>query len=150
MSSVRLAALIGAGIAFFGTLIHWVAPLLGPDWYAFLTSPAWVVASARAQTWEAPAGALGVGALMGMCGLFALSAAGLMQRLPLLRAGLAVSALVCTLRGLLLIPFLIRVPERLTAFDITASLVWLLAGLCFVWVALRRWRDLSAATPSQD
>ena len=35
--TARYAFAIAAAIAMFGAIIHWVAPLMGPDWYAGLT-----------------------------------------------------------------------------------------------------------------
>lgn len=143
MKLERFAFLLAAGIALFGALIHSAAPLVGPDWYAFLRSPAWVVESARNGTWPAPVGGLIIGALMFMCAVYAFSGAGLIRKLPLLRTGLCLISAICTIRGLLLIPYLVKVPERLTAFDIVASLVWLLAGVSFLIGTIRRWKALS-------
>lgn len=144
MKLERLAFLCGAGIAIFGALIHWVAPLLGPDWYAFLTAPKWVVESARQGTLDAPVGGVVIGGLMFVCALYAFSATGLMRRLPLTKTALCVISTICLVRGLLLIPLLINVPERLTAFDIAASVVWFVAGLCFLVGTIVRWRALKA------
>lgn len=139
----KICFLIAAGIAFFGALIHWIAPLLGVDWYRFLTSPRWVVQSARDQTWQAPVGAAVIGGLMFMCGLYACSGAGLIKRIPLLRTALCFIAALCIVRGSLIFPLMYKIPERLTAFDITASFVWLIAGLCFALGTVLSWRLLS-------
>lgn len=144
MKLERLVFLCAAGIAIFGALIHWVAPLLGPDWYAFLTAPKWVVESARQGTWDAPLSGMMIGGLMFVCGLYAFSATGLMRRLPLTKTALCVISTICLVRGLLLIPLLIKMPERLTAFDITASVVWFVAGLCFLVGTIVRWWALKA------
>lgn len=140
-----LALLVGAGIAVFGALIHWVAPLLGPDWYAFLTAPAWVVDSARQGTWPAPLGALVIGGLMFVCGWYGLAGAGALPRLPLLRSGLCCIASICLLRGLLLLPFLLYHYALLSAFDIVASFVWFSAGLAFLLGTVSRWQLLKVA-----
>lgn len=144
MKPERLVFLCAAGIAIFGAVIHWIAPLLGPDWYAFLTAPHWVVESARQGTWDAPVGGTIIGGLMMLCGLYAFSATGLMRRLPLLKTALCVITAICLVRGLLLIPLLIKMPQRLTAFDITASVVWLIAGVCFLVGTIARWRALKS------
>lgn len=56
-----------------------------------------------------------------------------------MKTGLIVIATICLLRGLLLTPFLVMVPERLSAFDITASMVWLVAGIAFLIGTVKRW-----------
>lgn len=146
MTLEKICFLIAAGISVFGALIHWIAPLMGVDWYMFLTSPQWVVQSARAQTWPAPAGAAGIGGLMFLCGAYACSGAGLIARIPFLRSALCTISLLCTVRGALIFPLLIRVPERLSTFDIAASLVWLIAGICFTVGTSIRWKALRRAS----
>ena len=148
MKIEKLCFLIAAGISFFGATIHWVAPLLGVDWYMFLTSPQWVVESARADTWQAPAGAAGVGALMFLCGAYACSGAGLCRPIPFLRTALCTISMLCIVRGALIFPMMIKIPERLSAFDITASLVWLLAGICFAVGTVLRWKVMRAQQAS--
>ncbi len=142
MTLAKLCFLIATAISFFGALIHWVAPFVGVDWYRFLTSPQWVVQSATAHTWQAPVGAAVIGALMFMCGLYACSGAGLIKRIPLLRTALCFVAMLCIVRGALIFLFLVKIPERLTAFDITASFVWLIAGICFALGTGLRWQLL--------
>lgn len=133
----RYAFLLAAGISMFGALIHWVAPLLGPDWYAFLQAPPSVVDSARAGTWFAPTGALAIGALMFVCALYALAGAGYLRWLPFAQMAQGTIAAVCLLRGLLVLPYLYKFPDRVWTFDVVASVIWLAAGLGFLVGILR-------------
>ncbi len=123
--------LLAAGIAAFGVVIHLAAIVGGASWYAFFGAPPAVVASAREGTWLAPVSALVIAALMGICMLYAWSAAGMMRRLPLLRPGLAAMAIVCLLRAVILIPFAMRYPQLLNTFEVVAALVWASAGVGF-------------------
>jgi hypothetical protein len=136
----RYAFLIAAGIALFGALIHFVAPLLGPEWYAFLHAPASVVSSARRGTPLAPAGSVLIGLLMAGCTLYALAGAGAawLRWLPFAPQLQGTIAAVCLLRGLLLVPLWWKFPGQLGAFDVVASAIWLLAGLCFLGGILSR------------
>ncbi|WP_269533765.1 hypothetical protein [Chitinimonas sp. BJYL2] len=127
----RFSFLVGAGIAFFGALIHSIAPVIGPDWYAFLHAPKWVVTSAQNGTWHAPIGTAVVGTLMFACGIYALSGLGVIKRIPLTTPALWTISSICLLRGGIIFPLLIKVPEKLSGFDIVASLVWFAAGLSF-------------------
>ena len=138
----RNAFIVGASIGLFGALTHWAAPLIGPDWYAFLHSPASVVTSARTGSWLAPSGAVVIGALMFLCAVYAFSGAGIIRRIPLLRTALVVITAICVLRGLALVPVLVLLPGRASGFDIIASLVWLLAGLSFLLGTVGSWRRL--------
>lgn len=142
----RYAFLMAAAISLFGALIHWIAPWLGPDWYAFLQAPPGVLASARAGTWVAPAGAVLIGGLMFLCALYALAGAGRLRWLPFAAMAQGTIAAVCLLRGLLVLPYLYRFPERLWTFDVVASMIWLTAGLGFL-VGILHGRAPGASEP---
>lgn len=114
-----------------GVAIHLAAIVLGPDWYAFFGAPPPVVASAREGTWLAPAGAVVIAFLMGLCGAYACSAIGLIRRLPLLRTALAGIAVICLVRALILVPLAIHDPALLTTFEVVAAIVWGIAGIGF-------------------
>ena len=124
---VALAALVAA----LGALVHLVALVAGPGWYAFFGAPPPIVASAREGTWLAPASALGIALLMGLCAAYACSAIGAIPRLPLLRSTLAGIAAICLLRALILVPLAFNHPELRTTFQIVAAMVWGLAGIGF-------------------
>jgi hypothetical protein len=145
----RYAFLLAAGLALFGALIHFVAPLLGPDWYAFLHAPAAVVASARGGTALAPAGTVSIGVLMLLCGLYALEGAGWLRWLPFAPQAQGTIAAVCLLRGLLILPYWYKYPGQLTAFDVVASFVWLAAGLTFSFGVLFKRPMVPASIPPQ-
>ncbi len=128
----RFAFLLAAGISLFGAVIHFAAPLLGPAWYAFLQAPPKVIASASAGSWFAPAGAVAIGGLMLICALYALAGAGRLRWLPFAQMAQGTIAAVCLLRGLLVLPYLYKFPERLWTFDALASVIWFAAGLGFL------------------
>lgn len=124
---LKLSALISA----VGVIIHIAAIFGGASWYYFFHAPPIVVASAKAGTWLAPTGALLIAAAMALCCAYALSAAQLIRRLPLLRWGLAGMATVCLLRVAILIPVAMYRPSLIDTFEIIASTCWFLAGLGF-------------------
>jgi len=128
----RFAFLLAAGISLFGALIHFAAPLLGPEWYAFLQAPPKVLASAQVGGLLAPAGAMVIGLLMLLCGAYALAGAGILRWLPFAQMGQGTIAAVCLLRGLLVLPYLYKFPDRAWTFDVVASVIWLAAGLGFL------------------
>jgi hypothetical protein len=145
----RFAFLLAAGISLFGAVIHFAAPWLGPEWYAFLQAPPKVVASARAGTWFAPAGAIVIGALMLICSLYALAGAGRLRWLPFAQMVQGTIAAICLLRGLLVVPYLYKFPDRVWTFDVVASLVWLAAGLGFLAGILQSSRTSQPALAGQ-
>ena len=138
----HLSLLIGASIALFGAIIHWIAPLLGPDWYAFLHAPAAAVASARNGTAYGPMGAFVIGGLMFACALFGLSARGDLRYLPFTRAALVVISFLCLIRGLIIIPYIITLPS-VESFELVASVIWFVAGAGFLLGLIGTWPVLS-------
>lgn len=148
----RFAFLLAAGISLFGALIHFAAPLLGPEWYAFLRAPTRVVASAQAGGLLAPAGAVAIGLLMLVCALYGLAGAGLLRWLPFAQMVQGTVAAVCLLRGLLVLPYLYKFPDRAWTFDVVASVIWFAAGLGFLAGILHsaRSRQIDVAGPSDS
>ncbi|MDK2126158.1 hypothetical protein [Parachitinimonas caeni] len=143
MREIESHSLMFAGVgAILGAALHVVALIGGPEWIAFLRAPAAVVESARQGTWLAPVGCLFIAGLMTGCGLYAFSGAGVIGRLPFLRAGLVSIAAVCLLRGMILLPFLLYRPElfdKLPVFDVVASLVWFMIGAAYAIGAWQIW-----------
>lgn len=129
-------AYAAAAIAGLGVLIHLGALWGGVSWYVFFGAPPFVVQSVRDGSWLAPISTLAIAMAMGLCGLYALSALGHLRRLPLLRLGLVTMATVCLLRALVLLPLAISHPELRNTFEVTAALVWGLAGIGFAQASL--------------
>lgn len=128
----RRLTLVATLIAAAGVLIHLVALVAGPAWFAFFGAPPAIVRSAEAGTWLAPVSTLAISAGMGLCGLYGASALGWMRRLPLLRLGLGTVAATCLLRAVVVVPLFVWRPNLLSTFEVVAALVWGLAGMGFV------------------
>jgi hypothetical protein len=135
----------GLGV-FVGAGVHVAALAGGPRWIEFVGAPSSVVRSATEGTWLAPAGALGIAALLILWGLYALSGAGLIRRLPLLKTVLGSVALLFLLRGLIVIPFLSRAnwASPIETFAVAASAFVFVLGAAYavgVWGVWRSQRD---------
>ena len=131
MNSSRALVLFAVVIALAGVVIHVGAVFAGPSWFQFFNAPPSIVASARAGTWLAPASALVIAALMGVCALCGASATGLVGRFPLLRVGLTGMAVACLVRALLLPLLVVHHPELRTTFEVVSALIWGTAGVGF-------------------
>lgn len=98
---------------------------------------------------------LAAAVIFGIFGLYALSAAGDLRPLPLLRMGLLVIGGVYTLRGLLVIPQLLYVAgvlqsaETIFARAVLSSLVSLVVGVLYLSATIVGWRSLPAKTKDQ-
>jgi len=142
----RSAFLVGTGIALFGAIIHWVALFVNPLWMAFLRAPPWVVESLRNKTWIASVGGVVIGFLFFLCATYAYAALEGKRLLPLARIALPVISVIFILRGLLVMPALIYRP---TGFNVVGSLIWLVAGICFLVGTLSHWRSLTPQRPEK-
>jgi hypothetical protein len=101
------------------------------------------------------AASLFVALIFAIWGLYGLSGAGLLRRLPLLRLGLLAIGAIYTLRGLLLIPLLLASlgllasPEPILPQALLASFVSLLVGCFYLAGTIAAWRDLKPAIPAR-
>lgn len=130
--------LISAGIiAAAAAIWHLLCILGGPSWFAFARAPQQVIASAQQGTLLAPLSTLFVAGLMFTCSAFALSAAGLIRSLPLLKSALITITILCILRALSAIPSLVYAND-LDLWQLVASSVWLYTGICFLAGTVRQ------------
>ena len=146
MSKLGRYYLIGTGLAACaGSVLHIAILFGGPDWYAFFGAPRGLVEMARVGNLRAPVSCVVIAAILGVLAAYAFSAAGVIRRLPLLRAGLALMAIVLMLRGVLFIPMILWLPGSLSricdcrgvdTFIILTSLLCLAMGIGYVVGAL--------------
>jgi hypothetical protein len=136
---------VAAVLCFVISLLHGAMIFMGPDAYAYFGAPQ----LGRAEAAGSPVPDLmtaGLVLIFGAFGAYALSGAGRVRRLPLLRVGLAAIGAVFTLRGLFLFVELAGlatgapIPPRMAVF----SLVSLITGIAFLAGTLPRWRALNA------
>lgn len=136
---------LAAALCFAISLLHAAIIFMGPDAYAYFGAPQLGRAEARGSVIPDVETAVLV-LIFAAFGAYALSGAGRVRRLPLLRVGLALIGAVFTLRGLVLFVELARmasgapVPPRMAVF----SLVSLITGIAFVAGTIPRWRALDA------
>lgn len=122
---------IAAFIAISTAVAHLSCIYFGPACYAAQMAPPEIVASAEAGTWLAPIGTAIVSAIFVLLGCYALSAAKILPRLPLLNFGMNAIALACVIRGILPIQLWLRLPDRIDTAGLIAGVVWLATGLLF-------------------
>lgn len=124
--------LISAGvIAAASAVWHLLCILGGRSWFVFARAPQQIIESAQQGTLLAPIGTVIVASLMFACTIVAFSAVGLIRKVPLLKPALITISLLCTLRGLIAIPFLMT-PTGLDVWEVIASSVWFYVGICFI------------------
>ncbi len=131
----------GGCLSAAAALLHVGVILGGPDWYRFFGA-----GEAMAQMAESgsPVPALvttGIAAVLASWSAYAFAGAGLIRRLPLMRTALVSITAIYLLRGLLIVPVLLK--PNAAAFDVWSSLVVLLYGTVYALGTWRAWDHLS-------
>lgn len=136
---------VGGALSLLAAALHLAVIAGGPDWYRFFGAGEELARAAEAGSIRPALITLAIAALLSVWAAFALSGAGRLPRLPLLRTALAAISAIYLARGLLLIPVVLYVPYPEGAFDYWSSLIVLGYGLVH---ALGAWRAWPALTPT--
>ena len=128
----KLLLVLAALIAMATAIAHTSCIYFGPECYAAQMAPPQIVESAQNGTYLAPIGTLFVSAIFVVLGLYALSGANIIRRLPLLNVGIYTIATLCIIRGLLPIQLWLRHPDKVSDIVLYAGYVWLIAGLLYL------------------
>ncbi|MBL8298200.1 MAG: hypothetical protein JNN30_07635 [Rhodanobacteraceae bacterium] len=137
--------LAGAGLSAAAALIHVGCIVFGPSWYRFLGAGEQMAQLAAAGHRAPTLITSGIAAVLAIWATYALSAAGVIARLPLLRTGLCVITGIYLLRGLGGLVLAAAAPgENGVAFWCWSSLICIgiaaphLVGTRQVWPVLSR------------
>ncbi|HEX8302741.1 hypothetical protein [Sphingomonas sp.] len=141
---VRNGWLLAGGVASaFASAAHLACILGGPAWYRAMGAPEGYARAAGRGMWTPALVTIGIAALLALWAAYAVSGAGLIGRLPLLRYGLIAIATVYLLRGLILFaPSLLRRPDLSAGFILWSSVIVLAIGLIHAVGLWRGWNDL--------
>lgn len=145
----RNTYLTSAAVSCFAASIAHIAIVIGgPDWYRFFgAGEEMAQMAARGEAYPVVV-TLMIATALSVWGLYALSGAGLLGRLPLLKFSLIVIAFIFCARGLagLLVPLVSRDPYVVamgTSFWVVSSIICLLIGGLYVVGLHKGWRYLS-------
>ena len=131
---------LAAAASFAIAILHLAIIFLGPEAYTWFGAPD--LGALEAQGSRTPdLLTLVLVAVFALFGLYALSGAGVIRRLPLLAVGLIAIGTIFTLRGLGVIPDLLQLARgaAVPARQIVFSLVSLAIGLFYLMGTVRRW-----------
>jgi len=133
-SKLGLVFLILAALIAMGTgIAHLSCIYLGPECYAAQMAPAQIIESAQKGTYLAPLGTLFASAIFTVLGLYALSGAGVIRKLPLLKFSIYSIATLCIIRGLLPLQLWLRHPDKVNDMVFYTGIVWLATGLLYLF-----------------
>lgn len=132
----------GAVLSLMAALLHVACIFGGPAWYRFFGAGEGMARAAERGSWYPALATLGIACVLLAWAAYALSAAGVLSPLPLLKVGVVAMTALYLLRGLLLVPVLVFKLSQATPFVVWSSLVCLgygvvhLVGLVQVWSKL--------------
>jgi hypothetical protein len=136
------AALLSAAAA----ILHLAVIAGGPDWYRFFGAGEEMARMAERGSPVPALVTLCIAAVLAAWSAYALSAAGKIRRLPLMRTALVAITAVYLLRGLILLPALAINPGKVEAFDLWSSLIVLVYGIVYAVGTIRAWAALARTT----
>jgi len=136
--------LIGAALSAIAALLHLGCIVFGPSWYRFFGAGERMAQLAAAGHVAPTLITLGIAAVLGTWSLYALSGAGVIPRLPLLRIGLSVITGIYLLRGVAGFALAAMAPgERSVAFWCWSSVICLGIGTLYLLGTRQAWSELS-------
>jgi hypothetical protein len=124
---------LAASIAVFTVVAHMSCIFIGESCYRAQLAPEPIIQSAINGTLLAPLGTIFISSLFIICAAYALSAANLIVKLPLLKIGVYTISTLCLLRGIATIPLSLLSPVMVSHFFIFAGVVWFISGLLFLF-----------------
>lgn len=137
-TAARNRALIaGAALSARAALAHLGCIAFGASWYRFLGAGEQMARMAERSHWYPTAVTLAITSVLLVWALYALSGAGVIRRLPLLRVALCAITAAYLLRGVAFLPMLAYFPGRSAAFWLWSSAICLVIGVVHL-VGLRQ------------
>ena len=133
--------LVGGGcLSAAAAVLHLAVIVGGPDWYRFFGAGEDMAQMAERGSLVPPAVTLVIAVVLAIWAAYAFAGAGLI-RLPLMRTALAAITAIYLLRGVLIVPLLMK--PHATSFDIWSSLIVLVYGIVHAIGTARAWPEIS-------
>lgn len=136
---------LGAILSSAAAFLHLGCIYFGAPWYRFFGAGEEMAQMAEAGSLVPGFITAGIALILGIWALYALSAAGAIRRLPLLRTALCIITGIYLLRGLAVFPIALLQPQHATAFAWWSSAICLGFGAIHLVGLWQRWRSMSIA-----
>lgn len=137
----NMALVIAAALSLLAALLHVAVIIRGPSWYHLFGAGDRFVRAAKAGRRFPAVVTAGIALILAAWAAYALSGAGLFDRLPLLRPALCVITLIYLLRGMLG-PLLLAGTGRSTRFILISSAVCIIFGVVHLFGLVQVWGSL--------
>ncbi len=144
----RHQLIIAAALSFTAALLHIAIIFGGADWYRFFGAGEQMAQLAQAGSMQPTVITLAIALLLSTWGLYALSAANVIFKLPLLKPALCLITLIYMLRGIagLILPFVSTHPaitENSITFWLVSSVISCTFGLFYLLGTVNSWKQLA-------
>ncbi|WP_088329414.1 hypothetical protein [Lacimicrobium sp. SS2-24] len=144
--------LIAATLSFIAAFLHIAVIIGGGDWYRVFGAGEHMAQLAESGSLYPVGVTLLIASVLFVWGLYALSGAGVIGRLPWLKQGLIAITAVYLLRAIagFTLPFVSLHPsviQNSLTFWLVSSLVCLVYGLCYLFGSLKHWQHLGRVDP---
>lgn len=119
--------LAGGVLSAIASLLHLGCIVGGPNWYRFFGAGERIARMAERDWWRPAPITLFIAIVLALWATYALSGAGVLPRLPLLKLGLGVITAIYLLRAFALPWMLTAMPDR------SATFLWVSSGVVLVY-----------------
>lgn len=142
-SQLKIAAIL----SFIAALLHVAIVFGGPEWYRFFGAPEQLAQLAESGSAYPTKVTLFISGILAVWGLYALSGAGLILRLPGVKIALILITAVLMVRGIvgMIVPFVSNHPmitQNSLHFWIISSVICSLFGLYYLKGTVYQWEEL--------
>ena len=139
---------IAAILSFIAAFMHVAIVIGGPAWYRYFGAGEGMAQLAKSGSMQPIIITLGIAVILFVFGLYALSGAGVIVKLPLLKLTLVFITVIYLLRGIagLVLPFVSKHPaitQNSTTFWLVSSLICCVFGLMYFLGTKNSWQLLS-------
>ena len=134
---------LGGWLSVGAALLHLGCIWGGPEWYRFFGAGEGMARAAARGEWTPALVTLAIAGILLIWAAYALSGAGSLPRLPLLRTGLLVITTIYLLRAIIFVPLHMWRPQHSDSFAVWSSLIVLVYGAVYAVGTFKAWRYLA-------
>jgi hypothetical protein len=143
-SSKNIFLIIAASLSAIAALLHFACILFGAPMYLFMGAGKQMAYLAATGHWYPTVVTSFIAGVLLVWSLYALSGAGIIRRLPLLRVALCAITVIYLARGVVFVPLMQYFPENSPSFWLWSSSICFVFGLVHlvgtrqVWASLKK------------
>ncbi|ENC6724355.1 hypothetical protein ABKY80_004732 [Vibrio harveyi] len=135
--------IISSGCCFLAALAHLGCIVFGSDWYRMFGAGEAMAKMAEQGLWYPTLVTLTIAAILCVWGVFALSGAGVIRKLPFTRSILVAVTSIFLLRAISFSALMPMLPDNSLTFWLASSGICLLIGSLFAVVTKQEWSRLT-------